>query len=55
MKAIFKTKFGDLSKYNGQMVDILDKQDYSWETRYTIKFLDGKIMDNIMSCELSFI
>ena len=54
MKAIFKTKFGDLFKYNGQIVEILGKQDYKIETRYIIKFADGKIMDNIMSCELNF-
>lgn len=55
MKAIFKTKFGDLVKYNGQIVDILEKQDYKIEIRYIIRFSNGKIMDNIMKSELSFI
>ena len=55
MKARFYTKIcggEDLTKYNNQIVDIIDTKKYSWETRYTIKFKDGKIAYNIMSCEL---
>lgn len=56
-KARFFTKIvggEDLTKYNNQIVEIIDKQDYRWETRYTIKFKNGKIAYNIMNCELNF-
>lgn len=56
-KAKFFTKIvggEDLTKYNNQVVEIIDKKDYRWDTRYTIKFKNGKIAYNIMSCELDF-
>ena len=56
-KAIFNTKIvggEDLTKYNNQIVEIISSKEYRWETRYTIKFNDGKIAKNIMDCELDF-
>ena len=44
----------DLTKYNNQIVEIIDSKTIRWDTRYTIKFKDGKIAYNIMSCELDF-
>lgn len=58
MRAKFYTKIcggkEDLTKYNNQYVEIISSKQYRWETRYTIKFKDGKIAKNIMSCELDF-
>lgn len=51
----FNTKFcndDNLDIYNGQIAIIIDKTEYRWETRYTIKFKDGNIAYNIMDCEL---
>lgn len=56
-KARFYTKIvggEDLTKYNNQIVEIIDSKTIRWDTRYTIKFKDGKIVHNIMSCELDF-
>jgi len=56
-KARFYTKIignEDLTKYNNQIVDIIDSKTVRWDTRYTIKFKDGKIVKNIMDCELDF-
>ena len=56
-KARFYTKIvggEDLTKYNNQIVEIIDSKTIRWDTRYTIKFKDGKIAYNIMSCELYF-
>ena len=56
-KARFYTKIvggEDLTKYNNQIVEIIDSKTIRWNTRYTIKFKDGKIAYNIMSCELDF-
>ena len=56
-KARFYTKIvgrEDLTKYNNQIVEIIDSKTIRWDTRYTIKFKDGKIAYNIMSCELDF-
>jgi hypothetical protein len=56
-KAIFCTKIvggEDLTKYNNQIVEIIDSKTLRWDTRYKIKFNDGKVVDNIMSCELVF-
>ena len=56
-KARFYTKIvggEDLTKYNNQIVEIIDSQTIRWDTRYTIKFKDGKIAYNIMACELDF-
>lgn len=54
--AIFNTKFAtpgaDYRKYNGQIVEILDTKKIRWDTRYTIKFKDGLIVDNIITTEL---
>lgn len=57
MKAKFYTKIvggkKDYSKYNNQIVTILKcTNSTGWDTRYTIKFKDGTIARNIMSCEL---
>lgn len=56
-KARFFTKIvggGDLTKYNNQIVEIIDSKTIRWDTRYTIKFKDGKIAKNIMENELDF-
>ncbi|MCI6457293.1 MAG: hypothetical protein MSA56_06285 [Clostridium sp.] len=56
-KARFYTKIvggEDLTKYNNQIVEIINSKTIRWDTRYTIKFKDGKIAYNIMSCELDF-
>ena len=56
-KAVFNTKFADWKKYNGQVVEILDKRTYIsgfTETRYDIKFNDGTIEKNVYSEELIF-
>lgn len=44
----------DLTKYNNQIVEIIDSKTIRWDTRYTIKFKDGKIAKNIMENELDF-
>jgi len=55
-KALFNTKFVDDIKHNGEIVSIIDFQKGKdvFNDRYTIKFADGTIKDNIMSCELNF-
>lgn len=56
-KARFYTKIvggEDLTKYNNQIVEIIDSKTIRWDTRYTIKFKDGKITKNIMENELDF-
>lgn len=56
-KARFYTKIvggEDLTKYNNQIVEIIDSKTIRWDTRYTIKFKDGKVAYNIMGCELDF-
>lgn len=56
-KARFFTKIVggiDYTKYNNQIVEILESKTYNWDTRYTIKFKDGTIVKNIMECELDF-
>ena len=57
INARFYTKIADkedLTKYNNQIVEIVNSKEYRWETRYTIKFKDGKVAHNIMECELDF-
>lgn len=57
-KARFYTKIvggEDLTKYNNQIVEIIDKKTIRWDTRYTIKFKNGKVAKNIMENELDFI
>ena len=58
-KARFFTKIvggEDLTEYNNQIVEIVEykKGKDIYNDRYTIKFKDGKIAKNIMSCELDF-
>ena len=56
-KARFFTKIvggEDLTKYNNQIVEIIDSKTIRWDIRYTIKFKDGKIAKNIMENELDF-
>jgi len=55
-KALFNTKIASDMKYNGKIVTILDyiKGKDIYCDRYVVKFLDGTIKDNIMSCELNF-
>lgn len=56
-KARFYTKIvggEDLTRYNNQIVEIIDSKTIRWDTRYTIKFKDGKVAYNIMACELDF-
>lgn len=58
IKARFYTKIvggEDLTKYNNQIVEIINSKTIRWDTRYTIKFKDGKIAKNIMESELDFI
>lgn len=56
-KARFYTKIvggEDLTKYNNQIVEIIDSKTIRWDTRYTIRFKNGKIVENIMENELDF-
>lgn len=56
-KAKFCTKIvggEDLTKYNNQIVEVIDSKTIRWDTRYIIKFKDGKIAKNIMENELDF-
>lgn len=55
-KALFNTKIASDMKYNGKIVTILDyiKGKDIYCDRYVVKFQDGTIKDNIMSCELNF-
>lgn len=56
-KAKFYTKIvggEDLTKYNNQIVEIIDSKTIRWDTRYTIKFKNGKVVKNIMENELDF-
>ena len=57
-KARFYTKIvggEDLTKYNNQIVEIISCKTIRWDTRYTIRFKNGKIAKNIMENELDFI
>lgn len=55
-KALFRTKMESDMKHNGEIVDVIDFQKGKdiYSDRYTIKFNDGTIRDNIMSVELNF-
>lgn len=55
-KALFRTKIESDMKHNGEIVDVIDFQKGKdiYSDRYTIKFNDGTIRDNIMSAELNF-
>lgn len=55
-KAIFNTKIANDMSHNGEMVEILSfsKGKDIYSDRYTIKFKDGTIKNNIMSSELNF-
>ena len=55
-KALFNTKIASDMKYNGKIVTIIDytKGKDIYNDRYSVKFPDGTIKDNIMSCELNF-
>lgn len=55
-KALFRTKMESDMKHNGEIVDVIDFQKGKdiYSDRYTIKFNDGTIRDNIMSAELNF-
>ena len=56
-KARFYTKIvggEDLTKYNNQIVEIIDSKIIRWDTRYTIRFKNGKVVKNIMENELDF-
>ena len=55
-KAIFNTKFASDMNRNGEIVEILsfEKGKDIYNDRYKVKFNDGTIKDNIMSCELNF-
>ena len=46
----------DYSVHNGEIVEIIDFQKGKdiYCDRYVVKFNDGSIADNIMSCELDF-
>lgn len=44
----------DLTKYNNQIVEIIDSKTIRWDTKYTIRFLNGKVVENIMENELDF-
>lgn len=56
LKALFKTKIVADMKYNGEIVTIIDlkKGKDVYSDRYSIKFSDGTIKNDIMSCELDF-
>ncbi|MBE5805974.1 MAG: hypothetical protein E7313_04600 [Clostridiales bacterium] len=56
MKALFNTKIDADMKHNGEIVTILDfkKGKDIYNDRYSVKFPDGTINNNIMSCELNF-
>lgn len=56
-KARFYTKIvggEDLTKYNNQIVEIIDSKTIRWDIRYTIRFKNGKVVKNIMENELDF-
>jgi len=55
-KAIFNTKIVSEMKYNGEIVTIIDfiKGKDIYCDRYCVKFSDGTINNNVMSCELDF-
>ncbi len=55
-KALFNTKFASDMNRNGEIVEILsfEKGKDIYNDRYKVKFNDGTIKDNIMSCELNF-
>ena len=55
-KALFNTKIDADMKHNGEIVTILDfkKGKDIYNDRYSVKFPDGTIKNNIMNCELDF-
>ena len=55
-KAQFNTKIVSEMKHNGEIVEVLDfsKGKDIYNDRYTIRFNDGTISNNIMSVELDF-
>lgn len=55
-KALFNTKLASDMNRNGEIVEILsfEKGKDIYNDRYKVKFDDGTIKDNIMSCELNF-
>lgn len=55
-KALFNTKLASDMNRNGEIVEILsfEKGKDIYNDRYKVKFNDGTIKDNIMSCELNF-
>lgn len=55
-KARFFTKIASDMKHNGEIVEVLDfsKGKDIYNDRYTIRFNDGSISNNIMSVELDF-
>lgn len=54
MKAIFNTKFDCDIDRNGQEVTITDVTDTRDGKRYTIKFADGHVIENVYDTELIF-
>lgn len=56
IKAQFNTKIASDMKHNGEIVEILDffKGKDIYNDRYTMRFNDGTINNNIMSGELDF-
>lgn len=55
MYARFFTKITggkDYTKYNNQIVEVLDWTGSGWDARYKIKFKDGTIAKNIYPTEL---
>ena len=50
-KALFNTKIVADMKYNGEIVT---KGKDIYCDRYSVKFSDGTIKNNIMNCELDF-
>ena len=55
-KARFNTKIASDMKHNGEIVDILSfsKGKDIYNDRYTVRFEDGTINNNIMPIELDF-
>lgn len=55
-KAQFNTKIVSEMKHNGEIVEVLDfsKGKDIYNDRYTVRFNDGTISNNIMSVELDF-
>lgn len=55
-KALFKTKFDSEYSHNGEIVDVIGfrKGKDVYCDRYTVKFNDGTINEQILSTELNF-